>query len=131
MRGSEIGYELFGPEFSVKTTPLTWGGGLYFYFFPNVFPLSSQWVFIKFQICPPSSQCLPRHFSIAPHFYPICFGKCCPPFTYVGGLNIGTSIVQIQPSILGSLHCFICFEWWANEIGSLQETKIELGRYLI
>jgi hypothetical protein len=24
---------------------------------------------------------------IAPQFYPICFGKCCPPFTYspVGG----------------------------------------------
>jgi hypothetical protein len=25
MRGSEIGYELFGPEFSVKTTPLLGG----------------------------------------------------------------------------------------------------------
>jgi hypothetical protein len=22
---------------------------------------------------------LPKEFPIAPHFYPICFGKCCPP----------------------------------------------------
>jgi hypothetical protein len=21
---------------------------------------------------------------MAPHFYPICFGKSCPPFTYTG-----------------------------------------------
>jgi len=27
----------------------------------------------------------PNMFSIAPHLYPICFGKCCPPFTYTGG----------------------------------------------
>jgi hypothetical protein len=26
---------------------------------------------------------LPNMFSIAPHFYPIWFGKCCPPFTYI------------------------------------------------
>jgi hypothetical protein len=24
-------------------------------------------------------------FSIARHFYPICFDKCCPPFPYIGG----------------------------------------------
>jgi hypothetical protein len=24
-------------------------------------------------------------FSIAPQFYPISFGKCCLPFTYIGG----------------------------------------------
>jgi hypothetical protein len=36
--------------------------------------------------CSPSSQCFPQHvLSIAPHFYPICFGKCCPSFTYIGG----------------------------------------------
>ncbi len=22
---------------------------------------------------------------ITPHFYPICFGKCCSPFTYILG----------------------------------------------
>jgi hypothetical protein len=26
----------------------------------------------------------PKEFPITPHFYPICFGKCCPPFTYIG-----------------------------------------------
>jgi len=30
------------------------------------------------------SQCVPNIFFIAPHSYPICFGKCCPPFTYIG-----------------------------------------------
>jgi hypothetical protein len=24
-------------------------------------------------------------FSIAAHFYPQCFGQCCPPFTYIAG----------------------------------------------
>jgi hypothetical protein len=24
----------------------------------------------------------PKEFPIAPPFYPMCFGKCCPPFTY-------------------------------------------------
>jgi len=26
---------------------------------------------------------VPDMFPIAPHFYPICFGKCCPPFTFI------------------------------------------------
>jgi hypothetical protein len=26
-----------------------------------------------------------KEFPIAPHIYPICFGKCCPHFTYIGG----------------------------------------------
>jgi len=38
-----------------------------------MFQLSSQWV--------------PIMFSIAPHFYPICLGKCCPPFTNICGLK--------------------------------------------
>jgi hypothetical protein len=25
----------------------------------------------------------PKEFPITPPFYPICFGKCCPPFTYI------------------------------------------------
>jgi hypothetical protein len=85
----------------------------------------------SFKYVPQVPNVFPNMFSIAPHFYPICFGKCCPPFTYVCGLNTGTFIVQIEPSNLGSLHSFICFEWWANEIGSLQKTKIELGKHLI
>jgi hypothetical protein len=26
-----------------------------------------------------------KEFPIAIHFYPICFGKCFPPFTYIAG----------------------------------------------
>jgi hypothetical protein len=37
---------------------------------PIMFPLISHWVFNVF----------PDMFSIARHFYPICFGKCCPLF---------------------------------------------------
>jgi hypothetical protein len=29
----------------------------------------------------------PNMFSIAPHFYPICLGKCCPPFTNIRGVK--------------------------------------------
>jgi hypothetical protein len=29
--------------------------------------------------------CSPKKFPIVPHFYPICFGGCCPPFTYIHG----------------------------------------------
>jgi len=27
----------------------------------------------------------PKEFPISPHAYPICFSKCCFPFTYIGG----------------------------------------------
>jgi hypothetical protein len=47
------------------------GGGFHFSLIPNVFPLSSQYV--------------PQVFSIASHFYLICFGKCFPPCAYIGG----------------------------------------------
>jgi hypothetical protein len=33
-------------------------------------------------------------FSIAPHFYPICFGKCSPPFNGIGGPKGRNSILQ-------------------------------------
>jgi len=32
---------------------------------------------ISFQV----SDMFPKMFPLAPHFYPICFGKCCPSFT--------------------------------------------------
>ncbi len=37
--------------------------------------------------------CSPKKFPIAPHFYPICFGKYCPPFTYIGGPKWRISIL--------------------------------------
>jgi len=40
------------------------------HYVPFKFPMGSHQVLNMF----------PKMFSIAPHFYPICFGKCCPPF---------------------------------------------------
>jgi hypothetical protein len=82
---------------------------------------------ISFQV----SDMFPKMFPLAPHFYPVCFGKCCPSFTYIylsqreGALNF-----WIEPSILGTFHSFIFFEWWANQIGLLKSSpppKLNLG----
>ncbi len=35
-----------------------------------------------------------KEFPIACHIYPVCFGKCCPPFTNVGGPKERNSILQ-------------------------------------
>jgi hypothetical protein len=40
-------------------------------------------------------------FSIAPHLEPICFGKCCPPFTYVGGQKGRNSVLQNRSFYFG------------------------------
>jgi hypothetical protein len=59
-----------------------------------------------------SSHCVPQHvpqvpnvflnmFSMAPHFYHICFGKCCPPFTCVGGPKGRNSIPQNRAFYFG------------------------------
>ncbi len=92
-----------------------WGGGICFSFFRasqcvgTMFPSSSQWV----------PNIFPNMFSIPPHFYPICLGKWCPPFTYIRAPKGRNYILQnIEPSVLGSLHSFISFEWWANQIGT-------------
>ncbi len=69
-------------------------------FVPFKFPMSSNQVPDMF----------PNMFSIAPHFYPICFGKFCPPFTYIFGPEKRNSILKIKPSDFGSLHRFIFFE---------------------
>jgi hypothetical protein len=61
-------------------------GRIFFHFsmVPTMFPLSSHEVRNMFL----------NVFSIAPHFYPICFGKCCPPFTYIGGPKGTNCILQ-------------------------------------
>jgi hypothetical protein len=56
-----------------------WGGGERDFF--SIF-LASQCVRTMFLS---SSQCVPNIFSIPLHFYPICLGKWCPPFTYIHG----------------------------------------------
>jgi len=49
-------------------------------------------------------------FSIAPHFYPICFGKFCPPFTYIGGSKgRPNSILQNRTFYFGEPKYFFFF----------------------
>jgi hypothetical protein len=54
---------------------------------PNVFPLCSLHLFNAFssgsKYVPQVPNIFPNMSSTTPHFYPICFGKCCPPFTYI------------------------------------------------
>jgi hypothetical protein len=70
-----------------------------------------------FQYVPQVPNVFPNMFSIAPHFYPICFAKCCAPFTYIAGPN-GRNFLLWGVSIV----LFWC---------SLQKQKIECGRQLI
>jgi hypothetical protein len=50
------------------------------HYVPLKFPMGSHQIFNVFQV----PNVFPKMFSIAPHLNPICFGKCCPPFTYIG-----------------------------------------------
>jgi hypothetical protein len=46
-----------------------------------------------------------KEFPIAPHFYPLCFVKCCRPFISIGGpKGRGTVYFKRKPCLLGSLH---------------------------
>jgi hypothetical protein len=53
---------------------------------PLLAPPSPQIVLIRFSMCSPSLQCVHQHVlhstSLLSH---ICFGKFCPPFTYIAG----------------------------------------------
>jgi hypothetical protein len=59
-----------------------------FFHFPS-FPKCSDQVLIGFPSCfqfdPHVLIVFPNMFPIAPFFNPTCFGKCCPPLTYIGG----------------------------------------------
>jgi len=82
-------------------------GGNFFSFFlgsqcvPSMFPLSSQWVLTCSQYVPQVRNVFPNMFSIAPHFYPICFGTCSPPFTYIGGPKGRNYILQNKTFCFG------------------------------
>jgi hypothetical protein len=71
-------------------------------------------------------------FSIAPHFYPICFGKCYPPFTYIGGPKVRISILQNTTFYFGEPPKFHLISVM-GESNWLIETqkKVELGRHII
>ncbi len=71
-----------------------WGGGKDFFYFslvPNVFLLCSIQVPNVFS----------NMLSITPHFYPICFGNSCPPFTYIVGPKGMNSILQNRTFYFG------------------------------
>jgi hypothetical protein len=44
----------------------------------------------------------PKEFLVGPHFYSVCFGKSCPPFTYIGVPKARNSILKIKPFIWGA-----------------------------
>jgi hypothetical protein len=63
-----------------------WGGGVYF----SLCLMCSHYILIKFPVSSqkvPNFNIFPKTFPIAPQFYPICFGKYCPPGTYIGEAN--------------------------------------------
>ncbi len=90
------------------------------HYVPNMFPLRSHGFSSGSHFVHQVPNVFPNMFSIAPHFYPLCFGNRCPLFTYVGGRKERNALLQNRNFyFLESLHCL--FEWWANQIGLLQK----------
>jgi hypothetical protein len=95
-----------------------------FSFVGNMFPSSSQWVPPPNQVpnmFPKFPMCSPRMSPIAPHFNRLCFAQSPPLLTYISGPKGEALHCSIESSVLGSLHRFNFFLWWANQIGSLQK----------
>jgi hypothetical protein len=65
-----------------------------------VFALCSLGVPNGFPKCSPIFAMFPQ-FSIQPHFYPICLGKWCPPFTYIAGPKGRNYILQNRAFCFG------------------------------
>jgi len=52
----------------------------------------------------------PKEFPIAPHFHPVCFGKCHPPFNFIGGPKGGrNSILQNRTFYFGGASSIVSF----------------------
>ncbi len=111
------------------------GWGIFSYFpasqcvrnmFPFKFPMGSQHV-------PQFRNVFPNMFSIPPQFYPICLGKWCPPFTYIGGPKGKNYIFQNRAFCFGNLHSFIFFSVMglSNWHVAKKNKNKELGRHLI
>ncbi len=92
----------------------------HFSFVLNMFSSSSKWVPIRFPMCSP------RVFPIAPCFNPICFAQSSPLLTYVGGPKVEAFIFP-QNLLFGVAWIVSIFLQWANQIGSLQNKKLNLG----
>jgi len=105
------------------------GGRDFFSFFPasqcvcSMFLSSSQWV----------PNIFPNIFSIPPHFYPICLGKWCPPFTYIGGPKERNCRIQNRTFCIGESPLFLFFGVMGQSnwhVAKKNKSK-ELGRHLI
>jgi hypothetical protein len=107
-------------------------GALFFFIFPwfqcvrTMFPSSSHEV--------PNVFC--NMFSITPHFYLVCFGKCCPPFTYIGGSKGRNPIHQNRTFNLGGGGGASIVSFFLSD-GPIKlarcqkkKSKIEIGRHL-
>jgi hypothetical protein len=72
---------------------------------------------------PSGSQYVPQHvFSIAPHFYPICFGKCCALLSY-------TSMLLVQ-QLPHSQLIFPSKMWFFEIYLNFQQQKSLKNQYL-
>jgi hypothetical protein len=63
----------------------------------------------------------PKKFPIVPHFYPICFGRCCPPFISTEGERGRLLYFTTEPSTLGSLQWV--FFWGMDQSNRLITVK--------
>jgi hypothetical protein len=77
-----------------------WGWGRIFFHFSLVL-MCSHYVPFKFPMGSQYVPQVPNLFSIACHFHPICFGKCCPRFTYIGGPKGRNSILHNRTLYFG------------------------------
>ncbi len=103
------------PEHALKVPcffPLRGGEKDFFFIFPS-FPMCSHYVPSRFlmgsQFVPQVPNVFPNMFFIAPNFFPICFGKCCPPFTYIGAPKGINSILQNRTFYFGEPQYFHFF----------------------
>jgi hypothetical protein len=96
---------------------------VFFSFFPSVatmFPLSSQWVLIRFPIC---SQCVPQHVLHSTSLLSHVLWQL---------VVLGTLHLKIDPSILWSFHNFIFLSHGPIKLAHCKkEEEVELGRHLI
>ncbi len=53
--------------------------------------------------------CSPKKIPIAHHFYPICFGKCCPLFIYIDGPKGRNFILQNKTFLTWGAFIVSCF----------------------
>jgi hypothetical protein len=96
-----------------------------------MFPLSFQWVPIRFPIHSPSSQCVLQHVLHSTSRLSHMLWQMLPSFHLYrwakgGG---GTLYIKREPSILGSLHSFIFF-WVMGQSNWLAEKKEKKKRVI-